>query len=230
MNKTIVIFTAMVIAAAIGSVLYPTYQKAKKPNLSERSSGESEVAITKPIEKKHAIKPSVSEENDNKEINLPDEERVSIKEATLTNDTSVFEKAIEDIELPDSVDTLALNELEILEERITKFFDENDVITRINEDLMDEEDKIQVSHLIRKATEIRSRAFDLRADDLGQQLVQIKLDVANGDIPMPQPLTYSEIQQVEDIALQEYEELKRQERLRIQIQEEALNEEEQLLN
>ncbi|VUD69108.1 hypothetical protein TDB9533_04474 [Thalassocella blandensis] len=148
---------------------------------------------------------------------------------TTSKMRSSIETSIAELAIPEDLAGENLASLESMDQRISAFFKENEVIQQINDGLIDEDDKQHVSRLIRKATEVRSKAFDLRAVKLQQQFEDIKKDVAEGKIPMPQPLSQYEIQQIEDLAMQEYEELKRQERKRIRVQEELLKKEEAML-
>lgn len=150
--------------------------------------------------------------------------------SSVPEDSSDMQQAISQLNIPEEVDHLNLVELEEMDERIKSFFEVNEVVQQINDGVVSDADKAHVSDLIRKATKIRSKAFDLRVEGLSKQLDGIKEEIARGDIRMPQPLTYEEIQEVEKLALQEYEELKLQEARRIRIEEEALRQEELMFN
>lgn len=134
------------------------------------------------------------------------------------------------LNIPNSIERLGLTELEDLEQKITNYFAENEILEAINNDDVEDADKARISSVLRTVSYVRSRAISIRMQGLKEEVKNRQHEIANGELPMPAPLSEYEIAKIEGQTRVEYEKALEQAATRQQREDEALIKERQLFN
>ncbi len=220
--KKVLVGSAVVLAIAVTSMVVNKYKSAQDRFADQTADNN--------IEMIHMPNSDAVLNSKKYKADISTSEPVNGGDGGVEKKVTEIENDILRLGIPNEIEGLGLTDLESLDEKITNYFAENEIIEAINNGIVEDADKERISMVLQKAADIRSRAIIIRTQNIREEINSVKREIASGELPMPKPMSEFEIAEIEDQARVEYEKLLEQEATRQQREDEELLKEEQMFN
>ncbi|WP_299491840.1 hypothetical protein [uncultured Shewanella sp.] len=104
-----------------------------------------------------------------------------------------------------AVDTLDHQGLKTLNEQLSQFYIDHDIINMINKGSLDGDDRQAVSLLFAYTTKLRESISEQNIAVLRSKVDQLQEEINSGELPLPQPLSFAQRQAIEQQAAENYQ-------------------------
>ncbi|WP_298774013.1 hypothetical protein [uncultured Shewanella sp.] len=207
--------------------------KAQKPSLVNENDAEQQISLSKKSDKPewnwdsnemlaesvhldghHDIKEALKEKKQSQIVN---------KLSELDSEIARLFLALDDVKV---VDTLDHQSLEALNERLSQFYMDHDIVNRINNGGVNGDDRQAVSMLFAYTAKLRESISEKNIAVLTSQVNQLQEDINSGEFPLPQPLSLAQRQLIEQQVTENYQQRLLEREARRKAEDEQLAEEE----
>ena len=207
--------------------------KAKKPSLVDKNDVEQQISLSKKSNKpewdqgsnemliesvhfdnNHSIKEIIKEKNQSKIVS---------KLSELDSEIARLFLELDDVKVVEALDHQGLEELN---ERLSQFYINHDIVHKINNGGVHGDDRQAVSMLFAYTAKLRESISEKNIAVLTSKVNQLQEDINSGELPAPQPLALAQRQVIEQRVTESYQQRLLKREARRKAEDEQLAEEE----